>query len=165
MFVGIVTSLAVLGGQAQLNPAVTIGLWAGGFLKTWSTTQIVGTIVAEFIGAMIGAVLVYLSYLAHWSETEDPGLKLAVFCTGPAIRKTGANLVTEIIGTFMLVFGVVAIAIKLAGGLFINIQGITARHGWYAQGTDVPPGRTGRPGGACSPVIRHADGGEGLTDG
>jgi glycerol uptake facilitator protein len=124
VFVGIVTSLAVLGGQAQLNPAVTVGLWAGGFLNTWSTTQILGTIVAEFIGAMIGAVLVYLAYLAHWSETEDPGLKLAVFCTGPAIRKTPANLITEIIGTFMLVFGVVAIAIKLTGGLFINIQGI-----------------------------------------
>jgi glycerol uptake facilitator protein len=125
VFVGIVCSLAVLGGQAQLNPAVTIGLWAGGFLKAWSVTQILGTIVAEFIGAMIGAVIVYLAYLAHWSETEDPGLKLAVFCTGPAIRKTSANLITEIIGTFMLVFGVVAIAIKLSGGLFINIQGIT----------------------------------------
>src|SRR4029077_14336690 len=83
VFVGIVTSLAVLGGQAQLNPAVTVGLWAGGFLNTGCTTQILGNIVAEFIGAMIGAVIFYLAYLAHWSETEDPGLKLAVFCTGP----------------------------------------------------------------------------------
>ncbi len=58
------------------------------------------------IGAMIGAFLVYLAYFLHWSETEDPGLKLAVFSTGPAIRNYAWNLVTEIIGTFVLVFGV-----------------------------------------------------------
>src|SRR6266550_1007138 len=108
VFMGIITSLAVTGGQAHLNPAVTIGLWAGGFLKDWTTTQIVLTIVFEFVGAMIGALIVWLSYLPHWPETDDPGLKLAVFCTGPAIRNTGANLITEIVGTFMLVFGVVA---------------------------------------------------------
>ena len=51
----------------------------------------------------------YLAYLVHWGETEDPGLKLAVFSTGPAIRNTAANLITEIIGTFVLVFGVLAI--------------------------------------------------------
>ena len=51
----------------------------------------------------------WLAYLVHWGETEDPGLKLAVFSTGPAIRNTAANLITEIIGTFVLVFGVLAI--------------------------------------------------------
>ena len=58
---------------------------------------------------MIGAVLVYLTYYLHWSETDDPGLKLAVFATGPAIRNYGWNLVTEIIGTVVLVFGVLTI--------------------------------------------------------
>ena len=125
VFIGIITSLAVTGGQAHLNPAVTVGLWAGGFLKDWTTTQILLTIVFEFVGAMIGAVIVWLASLPHWSETEDPGLKLAVFCTGPAIRNTGANLITEIIGTFMLVFGVVAIAIKFSGGLLIRAEGMT----------------------------------------
>ena len=63
-------------------------------------------IAGQFVGAFIGATLVYLAYLAHWGETEDPGLKLAVFSTGPAIRNTAANLITEIIGTALLVFGV-----------------------------------------------------------
>jgi glycerol uptake facilitator protein len=124
VFIGVLTSVAVAGGVAHLNPAVTIGLWAGGYLTGWTFTQVMLTIVFEFIGAMIGALLVWLAYLPHWPETEDPGLKLAVFCTGPAIRNTAANLVTEIIGTFMLVFGVVAIAVKLGGGLFIHVEGM-----------------------------------------
>lgn len=91
---------------AHLNPAVTLGFaiegrtdWAD-VPKYWA---------GEFSGAFIGAILVYLSYFNHWRETEDPGLKLAVFCTAPALRNTVANLITEIIGTMMLVFGVLAI--------------------------------------------------------
>jgi glycerol uptake facilitator protein len=124
VFIGVLTSVAVAGGVAHLNPAVTIGLWAGGFLQGWTFTQVMVTVFFEFVGAMIGALLVWLAYLPHWPETDDPGLKLAVFCTGPAIRNTAGNLITEIIGTFMLVFGVVAIAIKLGGGLFIHIEGM-----------------------------------------
>ena len=63
----------------------------------------------QFLGAFIGAVIVWLHYLPHWAETEDPGLKLAVFSTGPAIRNTTSNLISEIIGTFVLVFAVFAI--------------------------------------------------------
>ena len=107
VFMGILTSLAVSGGVAHLNPAVTIGLAS---IDKFPWSQVPGTIACQFIGAMIGAVVVYLAYLPHWAETEDPGLKLAVFSTGPAIRNTVANLITEIIGTFMLVFGVLAIA-------------------------------------------------------
>jgi glycerol uptake facilitator protein len=66
-------------------------------------------IIGQFIGAGLGALLVWLSYLPHWEETEDPGLKLAVFCTAPAIRNTPANLLCEIIGTMMLLFGVLAL--------------------------------------------------------
>jgi len=88
---------------AHLNPAVTLGFWIHGSIdgsmawKYW---------VGEFIGAMLGAFLVYLTYFLHWRDTEDPGLKLAVFSTGPAIRNYAWNLLTEIVGTFVLMFGV-----------------------------------------------------------
>ena len=70
------------------------------------------TSIGEFLGAFVGAVLVFIGYYSHWAETEDPGLKLAVFSTGPAIRNTVINLIIEIIGTFVLVFGIYAIAIN-----------------------------------------------------
>jgi glycerol uptake facilitator protein len=88
---------------AHINPAVTIGLAVAGQFD-WALVP--GYIIAQFIGAFIGAVIVWLAYLAHWGETEDEGLKLGVFCTAPAIYNTPANVITEIIGTFMLVFGV-----------------------------------------------------------
>ena len=82
-------------------------------------------IAGEFIGAFIGATLVWLAYLVHWGETEDPGLKLAVFCTGPAIRNTAANLITEIIGTAMLLLGILAIghapAYAALGAFFVGL--------------------------------------------
>jgi glycerol uptake facilitator protein len=91
---------------AHINPAVTIGFAAAGDLP-WG--DVPTYLAGEFTGAFIGAIIVYLAYLPHWSVTDDPGLKLAVFSTGPAIRNTAANLITEIIGTFVLVFGVYAI--------------------------------------------------------
>jgi len=104
VFVGAYTAASVSG--AHLNPAVTIGLAIAG-ATPWS--QVAVYIIGQFIGAFIGAVVVYLAYLPHWSETADKGLKLAVFSTGPAVRNTVANLVTEIIGTFVLMFGIFAI--------------------------------------------------------
>lgn len=106
---GVLTSVAV-GGLGHLNPAVTIGFWVTDRLPDgYGFGQVVTLIGGEFVGAFAGATLVYLGYLAHWGETEDAGLKLAVFCTGPAVRNYGANLLTEIIGTAMLVFGVFGI--------------------------------------------------------
>jgi glycerol uptake facilitator protein len=90
---------------AHLNPAVTLGFAIEGRTDWSDVPKYWG---GEFSGAFIGAVLVYLSYLNHWRPTEDPGLKLAVFCTAPALRNTVTNLITEIIGTFVLVFGVLA---------------------------------------------------------
>ena len=86
---------------AHLNPAVTLGLWIHGSINGSMAWKY---FLGEMIGAMVGATLVFLAYYLHWRETEDPGLKLAVFSTGPAIRNYGWNLVTEVIGTFMLVF-------------------------------------------------------------
>ncbi len=104
VFVGAYSVAAVSG--AHLNPAVTIGLIvAGKFDPASAPIYIAG----QFLGAFIGAVLVFLHYYPHWSETQDPALKLAVFSTGPAVRNTAWNLVSEIIGTFVLVFGILAI--------------------------------------------------------
>jgi len=91
---------------AHLNPAVTIGLAAIG---KFAPAQVPGYIAAQIAGAMFGAMLVWLVYLPHWKETADKGAKLAVFCTGPAVRLTPANLLCEIIGTATLVFGALAI--------------------------------------------------------
>jgi len=95
---------------AHLNPAVTLGLAALGKGSGGISWSDVPTYFAgEFLGAFIGAVIVWLAYLSHWGETEDPGLKLAVFSTGPAIRDLPKNFITEMIGTAVLLFVVLAI--------------------------------------------------------
>ena len=92
---------------AHLNPAVTVGLAAIGSFP-WA--EVPGYILAQMVGAFAGAVLVWLAYLPHWRVTADPASKLAVFATGPAMRSPGANFVTEVIGTAVLLFGILAIA-------------------------------------------------------
>ncbi len=100
---------------AHLNPAVTIGLAMEGSFE-WG--KVPGYLLAQMLGAIVGASLVWLHYLPHWSRTDDPGAKLAVFCTGPAIRSTWSNLLSEILGTFVLVGGVLFIgANKFTDGL------------------------------------------------
>jgi glycerol uptake facilitator protein len=96
---------------AHLNPAVTLGFWIEG---TTDGSDVPKYLIGEFLGAFAGAILVFLAYYRHFGETEDPGLKLAVFSTGPAIRSPGWNIVTEVIGTFALVFGVFAIVANAA---------------------------------------------------
>jgi glycerol uptake facilitator protein len=91
---------------AHLNPAVTLGFAVIGNTE-WS--DVPTYIAGEFVGAFVGAFLVWAAYSNHWKATEDAGLKLAVFCTAPAIRNTVANIITEIIGTFLLLFGILAI--------------------------------------------------------
>jgi len=109
---------------AHLNPAVTLGFAAIGDTE-WG--DVPKYLAGEFVGAMIGATLVWLSYLSHWRETEDPGLKLAVFCTAPAIRNRVNNVICEVIGTFVLVFGVLAFfatketAATGLGGLLVGL--------------------------------------------
>lgn len=99
---------------AHINPAVTIGLAATG---NFAWAQVPGYIVAQILGAMVGAGLVYLTYLPHWGITEDQGLKLAVFSTGPEVRNFGQNIITEIIGTAMLLLGVLGITSFAGTGL------------------------------------------------
>jgi len=88
--------------SAHLNPAVTIGLAVAGKFE-WSLVP--SYIIGQMIGAMAGALLVWIAYRSHFNETSSGDAKLAVFCTGPAIRSSFNNLITEIIGTFVLVFG------------------------------------------------------------
>ncbi|MCP5522383.1 MAG: aquaporin family protein [Verrucomicrobiales bacterium] len=91
---------------AHINPAVTIAMAALGKLA-WG--QVPVYLAAQLVGAIIGAVVVWLAYLPHWAVTEDKAAKLGVFATAPAIRKPAANVLAEAIGTFVLVLGVLAI--------------------------------------------------------
>ena len=102
---GVFTSIACGSSDAHLNPAVTLGfaVRAGNFSK------VAPYFAAQMLGAFVGAVLVWLHYSPHWRETPDPAAKLACFCTAPAIRNFAANLVSETIATFVLVFVVGAI--------------------------------------------------------
>jgi glycerol uptake facilitator protein len=92
---------------AHLNPAVTVGLAAIGSFE-W--VNVPGYIAAQMVGAFVGAILVWVVYLPHWRVTADPASKLAVFATGPAMRSPGSNFITEVIGTAVLLFGILAIA-------------------------------------------------------
>ncbi len=102
--------IAILFGSpaANINPAVTLAF----AIATGDTTKLVPYIFAQFGGAFVGSLLMYLTYFAQWSRTDDPNLKLACFSTGPAVRKPLANLLTEAIATGTLVLGVAAIFSK-----------------------------------------------------
>ncbi|MGZ5218662.1 MAG: MIP/aquaporin family protein [Chitinophagaceae bacterium] len=101
VFLGVYASNS-LGGSGHLNPAVTIALAAFGDFDA----SLLGTyLAAQFAGAFTGAVVAWIAYKQHFDETENKDLKLAVFCTAPAIRNPLYNLLTEIIGTFILLFG------------------------------------------------------------
>ncbi|WP_028783905.1 MIP/aquaporin family protein [Thalassobacillus devorans] len=107
---GLAVAMAVYAvGQfsgAHINPAVTLGFAAVGEFP-WAKVPMY--ITAQMIGAFIGGVIVFLNYLPHWRKTEDQGAKLAVFSTDPAVRSPFSNLVSEIIGTFVLVMGLMFI--------------------------------------------------------
>jgi len=110
VFVGVFVSASASG--AHLNPAVTVALATAGKFD-WN--QVPGYLLAQMIGACLGAFLVWAHYKAHFDVTESPDGKLAVFCTAPAIRATGLNLVSEIIGTVVLVYAVLHITSPRGG--------------------------------------------------
>jgi len=104
---------------AHLNPAVTIGIWANSLTGT-ATEFAPGIpitaangfwyVVAEMLGAALGALIAFIAYKKHFDEDADGATKLAVFSTGPAIRSYGWNFITEVIGTFVLVFVILCFA-------------------------------------------------------
>jgi glycerol uptake facilitator protein len=105
---GVFAALACGSPDAALNPAVSLGF----AIETGDYSKFIPFFFAQVAGAMLGALLVWLHFLPHWRETEDPNLKLYSFCTMPAIRSFGANLASEIIGTFVLILGVATIFSK-----------------------------------------------------
>src|SRR5262245_60006017 len=116
---GVFTAIACGSKDAHINPAVTLG-----FAVSSGDYHKVGPyLAAQLLGAIVGAGLVWLHFLPHWRETPDQSAKLGIFCTAQAIRNTAANLVSEIIGTLVLVFVAAGIfskavaSVGLAGGV------------------------------------------------
>jgi len=116
------------GSPAHLNPAVTLGdaVYSGDFGKVG------GFMAAQLAGAFTGACLVWIHYFPHWRETPDAGLKFACFGTSPAIRSTASNLISEIIGTFVLILVGDAISSKL-----VSASGPAAGLGPWLAGSVV----------------------------
>jgi glycerol uptake facilitator protein len=152
---GVLVALAV-GSNAHINPAVTIGVSV--YSGDWS---LVPTYVsAQFLGAALGATLVWLHYLPHWAASSDPDGKRACFCTSPAIAHIPSNLLSEIIGTFVLVFVAAAISSNnlsptgLAPGFGPLIVGL---HVWgLGLSLGGPTGYAINPARDLGPRIAHA---------
>ena len=102
---GILVATA-MGAPAHLNPIVSLAIFVAGDL---SAPDLTAYVLAQLVGAMVGAVFVWLTYLPHWRETESAGDKLACFCTSPAIKSPVSNLISEAIGTFVLMLVVLAL--------------------------------------------------------
>jgi glycerol uptake facilitator protein len=122
---GIFTAIACGSPGAHINPAITLAV----ALLSNSWTNVIPFWTAQVLGAFTGATLVWLTYLPHWKETPDPGAKLGVFCTAPAIRNLPANAMTEIIGTATLV--VVGFTF---GSSAVSPSGLIAGYGPYLWG-------------------------------
>jgi glycerol uptake facilitator protein len=148
---GVFVAIACGSGDAHINPAVTLGfaVSSGDFAK------FVPYLIAQTLGGLVGGVLVWIHFMPHWAETPDAGSKLACFSTGPAIKNTVANLISEIIGTFLLVL-IIASIVKTspAPGLVPFLVGATV----WAIGCGLG-GTTGfaiNPARDLGPRIAHA---------
>jgi glycerol uptake facilitator protein len=108
VFAGVAVAISIGDADAHLNPAFTVA----SVLMTGHAERLATYIPAQILGAMAGAVLVWLFYLPHWAVTQDAGKKLACFSTGPAIRQPGSNFLSEVIGTFVLVLAASALVSK-----------------------------------------------------
>ncbi|MFN9717175.1 MAG: MIP/aquaporin family protein [Planctomycetota bacterium] len=97
---------------AHLNPAVTVGLASAG---QFAWAKVPGYLIAQMLGAMLGAILVWLMHRSHFAATADADAKLGVFCTGPAIRNTVENVLSEVFGTFVLVLAALMMVAGEAG--------------------------------------------------
>lgn len=153
---GVATAIACGSAGAHLNPAITIGM----AIRTGDFTKCLPFVGAQMLGAFAGAVIMWIHYFPHWRETPDPTLKLACFCSIPAIRNFASNLISEIIATFVLVF--------VAGALFSRAvagNGIASGLGPYLVGSLVwgiglslggPTGYAINPARDLGPRLAHA---------
>jgi glycerol uptake facilitator protein len=150
MAVAIAVYVAAISG-AHINPAVTVGLASIGAFP-W--VNVIPFIIAQLLGAFVGAVLVWITYYDHWKETDDPVLKLGVFSTIPQIRNTVPNFITEVIGTAMLLFGVLAIIANADGALVpLSVGFLVLAIGLSLGG---PTGYAINPARDLGPRIAHA---------
>ncbi len=148
---GVFTAVACGSSDAHINPAVTLGF----AISSGDFSKFIPYLIAQVLGGLVGGALVWIHFLPHWAETSDPGSKLACFSTGPAIRRFGANLISEIIGTFLLVI-IIASIVKTAPapGLVPFLVGATV----WAIGSGLG-GTTGfaiNPARDLGPRIAHA---------
>lgn len=137
---------------AHFNPALTIAL---AFLGKFSWSLVPQYIAAQMLGAIAGATLVWLTYLPHWKETEEKAAKLGVFCTAPAIRNTTANIITEVIGTFILVFGILGLGqVQMVPG--VNVLAVGGLIFVIGLSLGGPTGYAINPARDLGPRIAHA---------
>jgi len=106
VFLGVYASNS-LGGSGHLNPAVSIAMT---LFNGFDSSMLPVYLMAQCAGAIVGGIIVWLAYKQHFDATNDKDGILAVFCNAPAIRNVGHNLITEIIGTFVLMFGALAMS-------------------------------------------------------
>lgn len=111
---GVFAAIAAGAPQADINPAVTL---AKTMLGVYTAPQAAMTMLAQLLGGIAGGAVVWLAFLPHWEVTPDKAAKLAVFCTAPAIRSPFANLLSEVIGTIVLVVLIFAIFSRQVGGV------------------------------------------------
>ena len=148
---GVFTAIACGSGDAHINPAVTLAF----AISSGDFSKFLPYLVAQVLGGLVGGILVWIHFMPHWAETPDAGSKLACFSTGPAIRNTPANIISEVIGTFLLVL-IIASIVKTgpAPGLVPFLVGATV----WAIGSGLG-GTTGfaiNPARDLGPRIAHA---------
>jgi glycerol uptake facilitator len=102
---GVFVAIACGSSDAHINPAVTLAF----AISSGDFSKFLPYLIAQVLGGLVGGTLVWIHFMPHWKETPDPGSKLACFSTGPAIKNTVANIISEIIGTFLLVLTIASI--------------------------------------------------------
>jgi len=152
---GIFTAVALGAPNADLNPAVTLARTMAGL---YTVPQAIATMVVELLGGIVGAALVWLSFLPHWEITQDKAAKLGVFCTAPAIRSSASNLTCEIIATAMLMFAFFALGAKQVGAIPAGVGPYIGGIVVWSMGLSLggPTGYAINPARDLGPRIAHA---------
>jgi glycerol uptake facilitator protein len=151
---GVFTAIACGSSGAHINPAVTLAF----AIVSGNFSDFFPFFIAQVLGAFAGGIFVWLHFMPHWAATAEPGKKLAVFCTGPAIPNTIANLISEVIGTFALVLIIASIFSKAVGGPAVGLGPFLVGATVWAIGSGLG-GTTGfaiNPARDLGPRIAHA---------